>query len=136
MAAALKMAGGTSPEGKLAELKAQRSVLTERIAGLTAAHQQLDAATDGERAAKAAIAELEAAEEVAEMSAWAAQGAVGAAPKPDLVNRPELAQRLSGAQATAAAARSWGQCRRRTGRVASRVGRSRWRHRSRRSGSA
>jgi hypothetical protein len=61
MVAALKMAGGTSPEGKLAGLKATRTELLGRVAQLTAARQRLDAAADGERVATAAIGELDAA---------------------------------------------------------------------------
>src|ERR1700730_6433333 len=107
MVAALKMAGGTSPEGKLAGLKAQRSELLGRVVQLTAARQQLDAATDGERAAKAAIAELEAAE-IAAARKWASTGAVGAAPSGEIGRRTKLVANLSAAQAAAAAARGAG----------------------------
>ena len=107
MVAALKMAGGTSPEGKLAGLKATRTELLGRVAQLTAARQQLDAAADGERAATAAIGELDAAE-IGAASEWASMGAGGAPPAPDNHKRRELAERLASAQAAAAAARGAG----------------------------
>ena len=107
MVAALKMAGGTSPEGKLAGLKATRTELLGRVAELTAARQQLDAAADGERAATAAIGELDAAE-IGAASEWASMGASGAPPAPDNHKHRELAERLASAQAAAAAARGAG----------------------------
>ena len=104
MVAALKMAGGTSPEGKLAGLKATRTELLGRVAQLTAARQQLDAAADGERAATAAIGELDAVE-IGAARKWASTGAVGAPPAPDLTRRSKLAADLSAAQAASAAMR-------------------------------
>ena len=101
MVAALKMAGGTSPEGKLAGLKATRTELLGRVAQLTAARQQLDAAADGERAATAAIGELDAAE-IGAASEWASMGAVGAAPSGDIGRRTKLVANLAAAQAAAA----------------------------------
>jgi hypothetical protein len=62
MVAALKMAGGTSPEGKLAGLKVQRSELLGRVARLAEARQRLEGAECGERAATAAMGALDAVE--------------------------------------------------------------------------
>ena len=75
-----------------------------RVAELTAARQRLDAATDGERAASAAIDELSATETAA-ASEWVLAGAVGAPPAPDKRKHRELAECLASAQAVAAAGR-------------------------------
>ena len=96
-----------SPESRLGDLKAQRTELLVRVADLTAARQQLDAATDGERAAVAALAELDAVEIFA-ASEWASTGASGTPLAPDNHKRRELAERLASAQAAAAAARGAG----------------------------
>jgi hypothetical protein len=104
MTAAVKLAGGNSPEGRLAALKAERAGLQARIAGLAGARRRLGEAEEAERAATAALGALSAAE-VAAASAWAAQGAVGAAPVPDAAKRQELAGRLATAEAASRAAR-------------------------------
>src|SRR3984893_10641364 len=93
-----------SPEPRLRALKAQRSALAERIAGLTEARQRLDGAQGNERAGAAALSELDAAEGDAARK-WASTGAVGAAPSGEIGRRTKLVANLASAQAAAAAAR-------------------------------
>jgi hypothetical protein len=90
---------------RLAELKIERTKLaseSQRLAGISA---RLIDAQKAESEALAAIGALGAAE-IAEMTKWASEGAVGDPPKPDMEKRAELAKALAEAQAQAVAAQS------------------------------
>ena len=103
MVAALKMAGGTSPEGKLAGLKAQRSALHAQAGQLAATIQRLAEAHDAEVEAQASLAAIDA--KAAAMAAeWAAAGCPGSAPQVDAGARRKALADLESAMAGVAAA--------------------------------
>ena len=103
MAAALKMAGGTSPEVKLNELKGERSALHAQAGQLAATIQRLAEAHDAEVEAQATLAAIDA--KAAAMAAeWAAAGCPGSAPQVDAGARRKALADLESAMAGVAAA--------------------------------
>jgi hypothetical protein len=81
----------------LADLRARRALLADRLGALSGHVAKLNAAEDGERAALAAIGALGAAE-LGAMKAWLASGS-GLAPKPDMERRVALNHELAAAMA-------------------------------------
>ena len=105
MAAALKMAGGTSPEVKLNELKGERSALHAQAGQLAATIQRLAEAHDAEVEAQANLAAIDA--KAAAMAAeWAAAGCPGSAPQVDAGARRKALADLESAMASLEARRA------------------------------
>ena len=93
-----------SPADQLAALKIERADLRKEAARLTGIRSRLNEAENGEREALAAIGELGKAE-IAAMTRWASEGAVGDPPAVDHEERAALAKQLAAAQAASAAAK-------------------------------